>query len=64
MDGLLTVGFGLALIAVPAAGLLVWMIGGFKLASGLLLLVWAFRLRKEERGATGAHFTNLAGAGR
>jgi uncharacterized membrane protein HdeD (DUF308 family) len=66
VDGILTVLFGVALVAVPAAGLLVWMwmIGGFKLASGLLLLVLAFRLKKEERGTAGSTFTGLAGAGR
>jgi uncharacterized membrane protein HdeD (DUF308 family) len=68
LDGLLTIGFGVALMAVPAAGLLVWMwmIGGFKLASGLLLLLLAFRLRGEERGisgAAGSGLTNLSGAG-
>ncbi len=66
VDGLLTVGFGIALMAVPAAGLLawMWMIGGFKLASGLLLVVLVFRLRKEERGTSAAGLSNLAGAGR
>jgi uncharacterized membrane protein HdeD (DUF308 family) len=66
LDGLLTIGFGVALMVVPAAGLLVWMwmIGGFKLASGLLLLLLAFRLRKEERGTFDTNLTNLAGTGR
>ena len=66
LDGILAIGFGLALVAVPAAGLLVWIwiIGGFRLASGLLLLVLAFRLRKEERGATAGGLNGLAGVGR
>ena len=49
LDGLITVLFGMALVLLPAAGLLVWMwmIGGFKLTSGILLLLLAFRLRKR-----------------
>lgn len=51
LDGVITVLFGLALVLVPGAGLLflIWMIGGFKLASGVLLLMLAFRLRKAEK---------------
>ena len=51
LDGLVTILFGLALVLVPGAGLLawIWMIGAFKLASGILLLLLAFRLRKEEK---------------
>jgi uncharacterized membrane protein HdeD (DUF308 family) len=64
-DGVLTVLFGVAFLIAPTAGLLVWMwmIGGFKLASGVLLLVLAFRLRKAEKGTAGGGVTHLAEAG-
>ncbi len=64
LDGIITVLFGVAMIIVPTAGLLawMWMIGAFKLVSGLLLLILAFRLRKEESGTSNGGLTNLAGA--
>ena len=51
LDGIITILFGLFLVLVPGAGLLawIWMIGAFKLVSGILLLLLAFRLRKEEK---------------
>jgi uncharacterized membrane protein HdeD (DUF308 family) len=63
-DGLFTVLFGIALALMPAAGLLVWMwmIGGFKFASGIVLLLLAFRLRKTEKNqpANFRHHTTMA----
>jgi uncharacterized membrane protein HdeD (DUF308 family) len=51
LDGLVTILFGLAMVLVPGAGLLawLWMIGAFKLVSGVLLFLLAFRLRKAEK---------------
>jgi len=48
LDGVITILFGLALILAPDVGLLVWiwMIGGFKLASGILLIILAFKLKR------------------
>ncbi|MDQ4138985.1 MAG: HdeD family acid-resistance protein [Bacteroidota bacterium] len=61
LDGVITVLFGLAMVLVPAAGLLVWiwMIGGFKLASGILLLILALRLRKAQRSSGHAGISNF-----
>lgn len=52
LDGVVTILFDLALVVIPAAGLLLmlYMIGGFKLVSGILLLILALRLRKHEKG--------------
>jgi uncharacterized membrane protein HdeD (DUF308 family) len=51
LDGAVTIIFGLALALAPNVGLLVWMwmIGGFKLASGILLIILAFKLKKFRR---------------
>jgi len=45
--GLAAVAFGVALMARPAGGALalVWLIGGYALVSGMLLVVMAFRTR-------------------
>jgi uncharacterized membrane protein HdeD (DUF308 family) len=50
LDGVLSVAFGILLIAQPAAGALavVWMIGVFAIAYGVILVVLAFRLRNLE----------------
>jgi uncharacterized membrane protein HdeD (DUF308 family) len=50
LDGVLSVAFGILLIAQPAAGALavVWMIGVYAIASGVMLVVLAFRLRNLE----------------
>lgn len=52
LDGLISILFGAALIAFPSAGALavVWMIGAFAIASGVVLLLLAFRMRGRERG--------------
>jgi uncharacterized membrane protein HdeD (DUF308 family) len=56
LDGIITVLFGLALVVLPVAGILalVWMIGSFKLVSGILLLVLAFRLRRLAQASPAA----------
>jgi uncharacterized membrane protein HdeD (DUF308 family) len=47
LDGVLAILFGVVLIVSPSAGALavVWLIGAFAIASGVILLVTAFRLR-------------------
>jgi uncharacterized membrane protein HdeD (DUF308 family) len=47
LDGILSVGFGILLIAQPAAGALavLWLIGVYAIAYGVMLVVLAFRLR-------------------
>ena len=49
LNGAFSVLFGVLLIAIPVIGLvmLVWLIGGYALVFGLLLLGLAFRLRKH-----------------
>jgi len=45
--------FGIALLAAPGAGLLVWiyLMGGYALLFGISLLVAAFRLRGHSSAA-------------
>jgi uncharacterized membrane protein HdeD (DUF308 family) len=52
-NGVFSVAFGVLLIAIPVIGLLtlVWLVGGYALIFGILLLVLAFRLRKFQVGA-------------
>jgi uncharacterized membrane protein HdeD (DUF308 family) len=47
LDGVLSVAFGILLIAQPTAGALavLWMIGVYAIAYGVMLVVLAFRLR-------------------
>ena len=47
LDGVLSVAFGILLLAQPTAGALavLWMIGVYALAYGVLLVVLAFRIR-------------------
>jgi|SRR3989442_7875057 len=61
LNGVLTVIFGVLLVAVPGAGLvtLVWLIGAYALVIGVVLLGLAFRLRGHGHGV-GA--TRAAGA--
>lgn len=50
LSGLLSVIFGILLVVLPApAGLLslVWLIGAYAVATGVLLLILAFRVRSE-----------------
>lgn len=53
LHGVLGVLFGLFVLVQPGAGglALVWVIGGFALVSGLLLVSFAFRLKKHARAA-------------
>ncbi|CAH0999111.1 hypothetical protein LEM8419_00407 [Neolewinella maritima] len=53
LSGLASVALGIILMALPAAGLLVWLylIGGFALISGILLIVLALRMRKLDAPA-------------
>ncbi len=53
LSGVLAVLFGIALVAVPGAGLLsmVWLIGAFAIVAGIVYIVLAFRLRKHRHTA-------------
>lgn len=53
LSGLLSVLFGIALVIWPVAGLVAvtWMIGGYAIIFGVLLMVLGFRLRnRSDRG--------------
>lgn len=55
LSGLASVLLGMALIALPETGLLVWVwwMGAYALASGIILIILSFRLRKlkkEDKG--------------
>jgi len=55
-NGVLAVLFGLFLVVAPALGILtlVWIIGGYAIVFGTIMLVLAFRLRaRHVRGALG-----------
>ena len=49
--GLVGILFGVVLVVSPGAGALalLWIIGWFALVSGVVLVVWAFRLRRATR---------------
>lgn len=51
LRGLLAIAFGVVLFARPAAGVLavVWLIGAFSIALGVLNLALAFRLRQHQQ---------------
>lgn len=51
LNGLLSVGLGVLFIAMPGAGILslVWLLGLWALLVGILLIVFAFRLRSRRR---------------
>jgi|SRR5690348_4169633 uncharacterized membrane protein HdeD (DUF308 family) len=53
-NGVLSVLFGLFLVVVPAFGLLtlVWIIGGYAVVFGVIMLVLAFRLRARHVRST------------
>lgn len=53
--GLLSVLFGVLLVALPQAGLisLVWLIGFYAVLVGIVFILLALRLRKAGEGATG-----------
>jgi uncharacterized membrane protein HdeD (DUF308 family) len=56
LNGILSVLFGLLLVALPVLGLvtLVWMIGAYALIRGIVLLALAFRLRGHGAQLRGA----------
>lgn len=53
VGGLLSIGFGLLFLAMPAAGAVVvaWWVGSYAFAFGILLSVLAFRLRRQATAA-------------
>jgi uncharacterized membrane protein HdeD (DUF308 family) len=53
LDGVVAIIFGIVLIAFPSAGALavVWLIGAFAIASGVILLALAIRSRDRARRA-------------
>jgi uncharacterized membrane protein HdeD (DUF308 family) len=56
VNGVLSVVFGLVLVVVPTLGILtlVWIIGGYAIVFGVVMLTLAFRLRaRHERSASG-----------
>jgi len=56
-SGVLSVVFGLILVVAPALGILtlVWIVGGYAIFFGLIMLTLAFRLRAHHlRSALGA----------
>ena len=55
VSGIVGILFGIVLIASPASGALalLWVIGGFALVFGVVLIVWAFRLRGAARELVG-----------
>lgn len=59
LSGVLSILFGVLLVAVPAAGILslVWLIGAWAIVFGILLAVLAFRLRRA-----GMDLSSLAAA--
>ena len=63
LSGALSLFLGLMLVLMPGIGLLTlaWMVGAYLLASGLVLLLFAFRLRRVEKGV-GASRRGTAGA--
>jgi uncharacterized membrane protein HdeD (DUF308 family) len=48
LSGVLSVAFGILLLVQPGAGVLtvVWLIGGYAIAFGIAMLVFAYRLRE------------------
>lgn len=62
LDGALSIAFGLLVLFVPTAGALavVWLIGAFAIASGVMLVALAFRLRARQQTAQGRSSGNPA----
>jgi uncharacterized membrane protein HdeD (DUF308 family) len=52
-SGVVSALFGIILVAQPAAGLLtlLWLVGVFAVVFGVIVVVWAFRLRNAVRAA-------------
>ena len=54
LQGILSIAFGVYVWLFPGAGaLVVWLIAAFAIASGVILLMLAFRMRSLARGAGG-----------
>jgi uncharacterized membrane protein HdeD (DUF308 family) len=53
LSGLLSVAFGLVLVAWPGAGVLavIWLIGAFAIVEGVIYAALSFRLKKHKRSA-------------
>ncbi|MGC1244172.1 MAG: DUF308 domain-containing protein [Chryseosolibacter sp.] len=51
LEGVVTILFAVSLVILPGAGLvaMVWMSGAFWLASGIVLIILAIRLKKEDK---------------
>ncbi len=62
LDGLLSIAFGVFVLIAPGAGALavVWLIGLFAIASGVMLVVLAFRLRARQQAPHDASGTSTA----
>jgi uncharacterized membrane protein HdeD (DUF308 family) len=62
LTGVLSIIFGVLLVAYPLAGALsvVWMIGAFVLAMGAMMIALAFRLRSLRAPSGQAPFTGEA----
>lgn len=60
LDGVVTILFGMFLMVLPRPGFLalIWTTGAFWTASGILLLMLAFRLKKEDRPSLANHGLN------
>jgi uncharacterized membrane protein HdeD (DUF308 family) len=56
LAGIVSVGFGLAILFVPAAGAvaIAWLIGAYAVTFGVVMLALAFRLRSWSRGRSAA----------
>lgn len=56
LSGVMSITFGVALVAFPGAGALavIWLIGAYAIAFGVLMIVLAFRLRSWLRSLTQA----------
>ncbi len=54
LSGIISILFGIALVISPLIGavVLTWWLGGYAIALGVLLLVFAFRLRSGRAGGT------------
>jgi uncharacterized membrane protein HdeD (DUF308 family) len=56
LSGVLSVLFGLVLLMQPGVGALalIWVIGGYALVFGVIMVVFALRLRRHRHGGAAA----------